>query len=84
MKADFVEGGFKFRYINGDYDFAVHKSARYKKTKNNMMRAKWYKANFEHDYIYGEYDCSGSTKVRIEIKTGKDYILVYRYWSKDV
>ena len=84
MKSDFTEGGFKFRYVDGDYDYAIHKSVKYKRTKKNLMRARWYKANFEHDYTYGDYDCSGSTHVRIEIKIGKDYILVYRYWSKDV
>lgn len=84
MKSDFSEGGFKFRYVDGDYDYAVLKSKKYKRTKKNLMRAKWYKRNFEHDFTYSDYDCTGSTSVRIEIKLSKDYIVVYRYWDKDV
>ena len=79
-----AEGGFKFRYVDGDYDYAIHKSIKYKKTKKNIQRAKWYKENYEYDFTYDERDCTGSTSVRIEVKVGKDYIVVYRYWYKDV
>ena len=79
-----TEGGFKFRYVDSDYDYSVLKSKKYKRTKKNLMRAKWYKENFEHDFDYAEYDCTGSTSVSIEIKIGKNYIVVYRHWGKDV
>ena len=83
-KSDYSEGGFRFRYVDGDYDYAVHKSVKYKRTKKNLKRAKWYKETYEHDYSYGDYDCTGSTRIDIEIKVGKDYIIVYRYWGMDV
>lgn len=85
MKSDLTEGGFKFRYVDGDYDWAKHKSIKYKRTKKNIQRAKWYKENYEYGFtFYDERDCTGSTSVRIEIKIHKDYIVVYRYLDKDV
>ena len=85
---DWVECGIKFRVLDEDYDFCRSKSVPYKLNKHNLQRALEYKGDMEHDFTYADYDCTGSTQVRIEVKIKKlkkrKYIYVYHYWDKDV
>jgi len=84
IKYDFLDGGFKFRYIDGDYDYCHAKSVRYKYHKNTWRQAMQYKADNEHDFAYAEHDCTGSTQVRIDVKRKGKYMYIYFHWYKDV
>ena len=73
-------GGFRFRYIDGDYDYSILKSLPYKFNKNNWNRALRFKSENEQDFAYREYDCTGSTQVRIQLKRKQNntFVIYYR------
>ena len=83
-KHDFTLGGFRFRVLDEDYDYCHAKSVRYKFHKNTWKRALAFKEQHEHDFWRCEYDCTGSTQVRIKLKRKGKYMFVYYHWSKDV
>jgi hypothetical protein len=77
-------GGLRLRFIDGDYDWCRLKSLRYRYTKKLYERMLQIKNEHEQDYIRCEYDCTGSTQVRISIKRKGRYLFMYYYESKDV
>lgn len=81
---DFKIDGFKFKVIDEDYDFCNAMSIIYKYTKRTWKRALEMKEDNERDYVLTEYDCSGSTEVRIKVRRHGNHIRIYYYWSKDV
>lgn len=84
INESFTQGGFKFRVIEGDYDYYIAKSFRYKYNKNNWRRAERLKENNEHDFIYTEYDCNGSSCARIKLVRKRNYMWVYYYCYYDL
>ena len=85
MKYDIVLNGFRFKVIAEDYDYMYAKSVRYKYNKKNMQRALDFKFHNEQDFVYREYDCTGSTRVRIDIHVKKKRYIVINYkCNKDV
>lgn len=81
---DFILHGFKFRVITSDYDYCKSKSFKYRATKTNIKNAQYLKLCEEKDFVYAEYDCTGSTKVSIDIEIKDGYITIYHTWLKDV
>lgn len=84
MRYDFIAGGFRFRVIDSDYDYAYSKSVRYRANKHNIKRALEFIYNYSQDYVRDERDCSGSWEVRIRIKRKGAYMWVQIYENKDV
>lgn len=85
MKHDFTLGGFKFKVIDEDYDFCRAKSIPYKKNKCNLERAFKFKGETEHNFLYDERDCTGTTRETVNIKLKKGgYFIIYYNWFKDV
>lgn len=80
----FSDGGFRFRVLDADYDFCRAKSIRYKYNKQNWQRALEYKERNEHDFTYADYDCTGSTRLRLDVKRKGKHMFVWYWWSKDV
>lgn len=78
------EGGFRFRYIDGDEDWCILKSVKYRYSRQLYERAMRFKGENEHDYSYCEYDCTGSSQVRIRVKRKGRYIFIWYRWSIDV
>ena len=75
---------FTFISTDYDYDYIRAKSIWYKATKHMLEKA-W---NFKHEnqcgYDYREYDCTGSTEIRIKIqRRGNHFRIIYNE-SKDV
>ena len=81
---DFLLAGFKMRVYDDDYDHLYAMSKRYKYNKQNWERALNYKYENEHDFIYTDYDCNGSTRVEITVKRKGKYMRIHYYWNKDV
>lgn len=71
--------GFRFKYIDGDYDYSILKSLPYKLNKNNWNRALRFKNENERDFTLCEYDCTGSTQVRIQLKRKQNNTFVIYY-----
>ena len=83
-KYDFREGGIKFRVLEEDYDYCYAKSVKYKFTRAFYEQVMKFKENNEHDYAYCEYDCTGSSRVRIDVKRKGKFMWIYYYYSLDV
>lgn len=81
---DFKIGGFKFICIDEDYDFVRAKSIIYKYTKRTWERAMQFKYDRQKDFAWTEYDCNGSTEVRIKVKRHGNHIRIYYNETKDV
>lgn len=76
--------GLRFRYIDGDYDWWVLKSVRYRysrKLYEYMLKCKY---ENERDYTRCEYDCTGSTQTRIYIKHKGRFLFMWVRETKDV
>ena len=78
------EGGFRFRYIDGDEDWAVLKSVKYKYSRQLYEQMMRFKYDNEHDYDRCEYDCTGSSRVRITVKRKGRFLYMWYHWSLDV
>lgn len=78
------EGGFRFRYIDGDYDYAILKSARYKYSRQLYGQMMRFKGENEHDYSRREFDCTGSSRIRITVKRKGRYLFMWFHHSLDV
>lgn len=77
-------GGFRFRILCEDYDYMYAKSIRYKYNKSNWRNAMNFKYNNEQDFMYDERDCTGSTRVEIDVHRKGRYMYVYYRWCLDV
>lgn len=81
-------GGFKFILIDGDYDWAKLVSKKYKYSKQMLYKMQQFKYDYQQDFIRTEYDCNGSTQVRINIKTvrkrNRKFLKLKYYECKDV
>jgi|GEM_PF-4974769 len=78
------EFGLKFRFIDGDYDWSIVKSIKYKyseKLYQYMLKCKY---EHECDFTRCEYDCTGSTQVRIKVRRKGRYLYMWIHTSKDV
>lgn len=83
---DFIRGGFPFRVTDEDalyWDTVIAKSI-IKYTKRAFERAIMFKGDYEQDYDRREYDCTGSTQVRIKVKRRRSHIIINYRESKDV
>ena len=78
------KGGFRFKCIDGDYDYVVLKSVRYKYSRQLYEQMMKFKLDNEHDYSRCEYDCTGSSCVRIKVRKRGRYLYMWYYWSLDV
>lgn len=78
------EGGLRFRCIDGDYDYAVLKSVKYKYSRQLYERMMRFKHDNCRDYDRCEYDCTGSCQVRIKVKRKGRHLFMWYYWSLDV
>ena len=80
----FKEGGFQFISTDYDYDYIRAKSIWYKSTKHLLEKAWAFKYDNERDYDRCEYDCTGSTEVRIKIQRRGNHFRIILNESKDV
>ena len=80
----FKVGGFQFISTDYDYDYIRAKSIWYKAKKHTLARAWQFKYNNEREYDHCEYDCTGSTEVRIKIKRRGNHFRIIYNESKDV
>lgn len=80
----FVIQGFKFIVTEGDYDYFDAKSLPCRFNPANISRFEALKEKTEHDYIYTDYDCNGSTRVWVEMERQKNNMIVLYHWRKDV
>lgn len=80
----FKVGGFQFVSTDYDCDYIRAKSVWYKAKKRNIKRAYDFKYENERGYTCTDYDCNGSTEVRIKIqRRGNHFRIIYNE-SKDV
>lgn len=76
--------GLRFRFVDGDYDYCYLKSVRYRYSRQMYLRMLQIKYENQCDYDRCEYDCTGSTQIRIRIKRTKDnHLIMYYHESKD-
>ena len=78
-------GGFKFMADEEQFDWDIidAKSILYKYTKHMWQRAMQFKYDNERDYMRTEYDCNGSTCVRIKVKRKGSHFRIYYHESRD-
>lgn len=83
---DFVRGGFKFRITDEDelYWDILEGKCIVKYTKRTWWRALEFQGDYSCDYARCEYDCTGSTEVRIKVRRKGSHIIIYYRESKDV
>ena len=80
----FKVGGFQFISTDYDYDYIRAKSIWYKAKKRNLERAWQFKYDYQQEFDHCEYDCTGSTEVRIKIqRRGNHFRIIYNE-TKDV
>ena len=80
----FNAGGFLFISTDYDYDYIWAKSVWYKAKKHMLEKAWKFKYENQQDFDYREYDCTGSTQVRIKIqRRGNHFRIIYNE-TKDV
>ena len=86
VQYDFMRGGFKFRITDEDalYWDILEGKCICKYTKRTWYRALEFKADYSCDYSHCEYDCTGSTEVRIKVHRKHSHIIIYYRESKDV
>jgi hypothetical protein len=76
--------GFTFMSTDYDYDYVRAKSIWYKAKKHVLEKAMKFKEEHQRGYDYREYDCTGSTEIRIKIqRRGNHFRIIYNE-SKDV
>ena len=84
-KWDFIRGGFKFRITDEDalYWDIVKADCICKYSKHTMERALLFKNEYERDYTQCEYDCTGTTQIRIRVLRKGSRIIIKYHESKD-
>ena len=74
----FKKEGFQFVSADYDYDYVRAKSIWYKARKHVLEKALQFKYDNERDYTRCEYDCTGSTAIRIDIeRRGNHFRIIY-------
>lgn len=76
--------GIRMRWIDGDYDWVHLKSVKYKYSKEMHERMRKIKEDNEHGYTCSDFDCNGSSCVRIKIRRKGRHIFMSYYKSIDV
>lgn len=83
---DFIRGGFRFRITDEDalcWDILEGKCI-VKYTKHAWWKALEFKGDYQQDYTRCEYDCTGSTEVRISVRRKKSRIIIKYRESRDI
>lgn len=69
--------GFRFTLTDYDYDYIRAKSIWYKATKHMLEKAWIFKNEYQCDFGYIEYDCTGSTEIRIKIQRRGNHFRIF-------
>lgn len=83
---DFKRGGFKFRCTDEDalYWDILEGKCIIKYTKRTWQRALEFKEEWSQDYILCEFDCTGSSEIRVKVRRKRSHIIIYFRESKDI